>query len=233
MSTTGPNEGTLLVNPMLQLSTAYYLLRPFFMPRSITHPNTSVFLDNSNWQLEPETTSLMQGPHPGHGQELNSVLHPHLRLSTSMVHIPKINPGDYVAWHCDSKLFVLSHFSNSSIFPKTNPRIAIHAVDSRHLGHSDSSVLYIPTTPLTISNAGYLKRQCEAFLHGYPAPDFPGGKGESEHHGLPTEEFLRKHAYVDALRGMGLERWNEEDNMLTETKRSVLRRANEILGFSK
>ena len=122
MSTTGPNEGSrlnvsfhckrytneiaLLVNPMLSLSTAYYLLRPFFMPRNPSS-DTSNFLDSSNWQLEPDATSLMQGAHPGHGQELNSLLHPHLELGTSMVHIPRINPGDYVAWHCDSKLLTI------------------------------------------------------------------------------------------------------------------------------
>jgi hypothetical protein len=32
MSHTGPNEGTLMVNPSLQLSTAHFLLRPLFKP---------------------------------------------------------------------------------------------------------------------------------------------------------------------------------------------------------
>ena len=110
MSTTGPNEGTLLVNPMLRLSTSYYLLRPFFTPHNLpaippsnSEHYTPEYLDSSNWHLEPKTTSLMQGASPGHGQELNSILHPHLDLTTSMISIPKINPGDYVAWHCDSK----------------------------------------------------------------------------------------------------------------------------------
>jgi hypothetical protein len=32
MSHTGPNEGTLMVNPLLQLSAAYFLFRPLFEP---------------------------------------------------------------------------------------------------------------------------------------------------------------------------------------------------------
>jgi hypothetical protein len=30
-------------------------------------------------------------------------LHPHLELERTMVHVPRIKPGDFVAWHCDSK----------------------------------------------------------------------------------------------------------------------------------
>lgn len=108
LSTTGPNEGTLLVNPLLSLSTAYFLLRPFFTP--ISPPNTDMagvntidFLSSKNWILEEQTTSLLQGAYPGAGQELQHILHPHLDLASSMVHVPKIHAGDYVAWHCDSK----------------------------------------------------------------------------------------------------------------------------------
>ena len=32
MSEVGPHEGTLMVNPLLKLATAYFLLRPFFRP---------------------------------------------------------------------------------------------------------------------------------------------------------------------------------------------------------
>lgn len=110
MSTTGPREGTLMVNPLLQLATSYYLLRPFF--KSFNEPNTMFageynpdFLAPENWKLldEGEMTSALQGASLGHSQELNSVLHPHLELNQTMVHIPQIKPGDFVAWHCDSK----------------------------------------------------------------------------------------------------------------------------------
>lgn len=109
MSHTGPREGTLLVNPILALSTAYYLLRPFFEPVSPLSKmgnNTSrisfdTFLEPTNWRLETKPTSIIQGATPGYSQELNAALHPHLELDKTMVHVPKIGPGDYVAWHCD------------------------------------------------------------------------------------------------------------------------------------
>lgn len=211
MSHTGPREGTLQVNPMLTLATAYYLLRPFFAPRvpreSLTDP--AKFLDSSNWQLEDPLSSKLQGANPGNGQELNDVLHPHLELADSMVHVPAIKPGDFVVWHCDT----------------------IHAVDKVHEGKTDSSVMYIPVCPLTEPNARYLARQREAFLQGTPGPDFPGGKGESEHSGRPTEEFVREHGDVGGVRAFGLEAWSESDPRLTPGQLEILRKSNEILGF--
>ena len=156
MSHTGPGEGTLLVNPLLSLSTAYYLLRPFFTPVStagILCPGqgqeqySPEFLKPSNWKLEDSDlnptgpsggfTPTLQGAWPGHGQELTPTWHPHLDLPNTMVHVPRIAPGDYVAWHCDT----------------------IHAVDKTHAGKADSSVLYIPACPMTEDNANYLVRQ--------------------------------------------------------------------------
>ena len=48
-------------------------------------------------------SSALQGATPGHGQEFSEGLHPHLELEKSMVHVAKVEPGDYVVWHCDSK----------------------------------------------------------------------------------------------------------------------------------
>ncbi|KAI9508212.1 hypothetical protein F5148DRAFT_1275852 [Russula earlei] len=45
--------------------------------------------------------------------------------------------------------------------------------------YCDSSVLYIPAVPLSVRNAEYLRDQRHNFERGLPAPDFPGGKGES------------------------------------------------------
>ena len=145
MSHTGPFEGTLMVNPLFRYATAYYLLRPFFHPIQ-TPPECTDFtyLDPSNWTLEPESTPTLQGAIPSHCQELNHTLHPHLDLANSMVHIPTIRPGDYVAWHCDT----------------------IHAVDALHRGSTASSVMYIPACPLTETNASYLSLQRETFLNG-------------------------------------------------------------------
>lgn len=195
MSNTGPGEGTLLVNPLFRLATAYYLLRPFFSPKN-TDREASGFLDASNWALDAEQSSVLQGASLGLTQELNEALHPHLDLSKTMVHVPEVRPGDYVAWHCDS----------------------LHAVDKVHAGQGDSSVLYIPACPLTQANAEYLVRQREAFLAGVPGPDFPGGKGESEHVGRMTTQDIDKAGGKEALAAMGLGPWEtssrqEEDLM--------------------
>jgi len=129
----------------LSRATAYYLLRPFFSPKIAARDPTAetydeAFLADENWQLEPEPTSWLQGASPGHCQELRAALHPHLNLPSSMVHVPKVQPGDYVSWHCDT----------------------IHGVDSVHAGSMDSSVLYIPSCPLTVANAEFVAQQREA-----------------------------------------------------------------------
>ncbi|KAE8141269.1 DUF1479 domain protein [Aspergillus pseudotamarii] len=208
MSNSGPLEGTLLVNPLVQLSTAYLLLRPFFNPvNKCTGPE---FLDESNWEFTglPNMTSELQGATCDHRQELNDALHPHLQLNQTMVHIPKIRPGDFVAWHCDS----------------------IHAVDNLHVGSSDSSVLYIPVCPITDSNVEYLKGQRTAFRKGIPPADFPGGEGEAHHVDRPSEEMLRGWMNSEGRQALGLERLIASKNALPGEK-DVIQTANEILGF--
>jgi hypothetical protein len=108
LSHTAPNEGTLMVNPLLQLATAYFLLRPFFEPVNSFGSGRKEYLQAENWKLKvgEEISTALHGASPGHGQELNDALHPHLDLSSSMVHVPKITPGDYVVWHCDSKFTI-------------------------------------------------------------------------------------------------------------------------------
>ena len=108
MSTTSAGEGTLMVNPLLERATAYFLLRPFFQAKKSSSDIGSAFLDSRNWRLEDSTSSTLQGAVPSNCQELNDDLHPHLELKNTMVHIPQVRPGDYVAWHCDSKS---NHFS--------------------------------------------------------------------------------------------------------------------------
>lgn len=215
ISETGPFEGTLLVNPLLSRATAYYLLRPFFSPkRSAADPTAETFdeafLADNNWLLNSPQDSWLQGATPGRGQELNNALHPHLQLPKSMTHVPRVRPGDYVAWHCDS----------------------IHAVDRIHAGTSDSSVLYIPTCPLTVNNAQYLLRQREAFLEGTPSPDFGGGIGESKHAGRPGVEDVQTASGGDeGMRAFGLAAWDSDEAGLTSGQREVMDRANKILGF--
>ncbi|KAK5688411.1 hypothetical protein LTS10_000389 [Elasticomyces elasticus] len=214
MSETGPYEGTLLVNPLLSRATAYFLLRPFFSPKQAALDPTAenyeeAFLAPNNWQLESEPSSWLQGATPGHGQELRAALHPHLNLPSSMVHVPKVRPGDYVSWHCDT----------------------IHAVDKVHAGKSDSAVMYIPACPLTVGNAEFLARQREAFLTGRPCPDFGGGIGESEHVGRPGPDDVENVNDGDGLQAFGLKAFDGEAGGLSGGQREVIDRANKILGF--
>ncbi|PHH62811.1 hypothetical protein CDD81_6703 [Ophiocordyceps australis] len=208
ISHSGPRQGTLLVNPLMHMTTPYILLRPFFEPlRAGKGPD---FLDKSNWRFTASSrmTSELQGATPGHGLELNDHEHPHLELKSTMVHIPEIKPGDFVAWHCDT----------------------IHAVDKQHQGTSDSSVLYIPVCPVTTLNAEYLVRQRDAFRKGTPGPDFPGGEGESQHVGRPTEEAFRQWTTAQGRQAFGLDRL-EAVSKATAGERGAIERANSILGF--
>ncbi|KAM0275011.1 hypothetical protein ACHAQH_007660 [Verticillium albo-atrum] len=218
MSHTGPHEGTLLVNPLFNLATAYYLLRPFFTPKILPAQTTTPaavepvyhpeFLDPSNWTLEDTVTSTLQGAWPGNGQELNHNWHPHLNLPHTMVHIPHIRPGDYVAWHCDT----------------------IHAVDKVHEGTGDSSVLYIPACPITKPSLDYVKRQREAFEAGIPPPDFPGGQGESQHVGRPGVPELNAMASIEARRAAGFAAFDIK-TARTRAERNVLQYGNDVMGL--
>ncbi|KAF9218717.1 DUF1479-domain-containing protein, partial [Gyrodon lividus] len=116
-----------------------------------------------DWELNLEGSDF-PGSVPGKTQELNDDTHPHLRLAETMVSVPRIEPGDQVYWHCD----------------------IVHAVEGEHKGKDDSSVLYIPAVPLSVKNAVYLRDQRINFVHGLPAPDFPGGEGESKFSGRAT-----------------------------------------------
>ena len=111
MSQSGSYQGTLLVNPLMRLTVVYTLLRAFFAPlRSRKEIGQERFLDAENWRfLEgKEMNSDLQGATPGRGQEFTDEWHPHLELEKSMVHVPDIQPGDFVAWHCDSKFSTTS-----------------------------------------------------------------------------------------------------------------------------
>ncbi|KAK7739681.1 hypothetical protein SLS53_005648 [Cytospora paraplurivora] len=219
MSTVGPREGTLLVNPLLKLATSYTLLRPFFRPKSTVDldvhkggsPERERFLDPENWEFTAgeAMSSEIPGATPGFGMEFPELSkHPHLELDRTMVHIPQVRPGDFVVWHCDT----------------------IHAVDFEHKGKTDSSVLYIPVCPITEINAEYVRRMREAWRDGTPGPDFPGGRGESEHVDRPTEQFLRSVAGEDGLASVGLEPLREPVDG-SDGQKDVVRRANSILGF--
>jgi hypothetical protein len=108
ISRSAPEQGTLLVNPLLKESTAYALLRPFFRPvkdLKDLQGSKDEFLDESNWEFTAgeQMNSDIQGATPGHGQEFPEGMHPHIELDRTMVHMPEVRPGDFVVWHCDSK----------------------------------------------------------------------------------------------------------------------------------
>ena len=86
LSHTNTGEGTLRLVPELKMSTAYQLLRPYFI------------LDETFDNVTP----LFPGATPGRLQFMpTQELHPHLMMEKSMVGIPPVKPGDYVFWHCD------------------------------------------------------------------------------------------------------------------------------------
>ena len=188
MSDTGPGEGTLQICPLLRHATAYTILRPFFSSAS----SSALNLDTS-----------FPGSVQAAAQEYSPATHPDLRLESTMVSIPRVTPGDFVAWHCDT----------------------IHAVDQEHRGTSDSSVMYIPAVAMTRSNVEFLARQRKAALAYSPPPDFPGagGLGEISFAGKVDWSTVGK----DGLRAMGLGHrgWDVSANM-PEGERKMIGNAN-------
>lgn len=205
ISTTGPGEGTLRVLPMLSLSTAYNLLRPFFKPTRFIASSDGKnvpSLEADDWVPDLESPEF-PGSRLGKTQEMNVGTHPHLQLARTMVSVPTVEPGDQVYWHCDG----------------------VHAVESRHAGKGDSSVMYIPAVPLTLYNTQYLDKQREAFLLGFPPSDFPGGEGESRFKGRAIPEDVRN---VEGCRILGFAPFDVPQDA-TEGARMVIEEANSIL----
>ncbi len=205
LSSTGPTEGTLRVFPLLKEASAYVILRPFFKPT--LPPSSPEFLNASSWAFDTESADFPNSA-MGCAQELNDASHPHLRLDKGgMVSMKHVNPGDVVLWHGDS----------------------IHAVETHHRGLGDSSVLYIPVTPLTKKNAVYLARQREAFISGVPPPDFPGGVGEAHFVNRGLEgDFVEP----EGRRAMGMDKFVPRGSKdASEGEVEVLAEANHVLGL--
>ncbi|OQE32550.1 hypothetical protein PENFLA_c001G05318 [Penicillium flavigenum] len=153
LSRHGPQEGTLVVHPILQPTTAYWMLRPFFKP---TRKGS---LDGWKFSLDDEEGGVyLHGANPGTAQEHTPDHHPHLNLGETMIPYPTVEPGDTVFWSADT----------------------IHGTETVNAGKNDACVFYIPSVPLTPNNAQYVAQQRDAFLKGVPPPDFPGGLGESQ-----------------------------------------------------
>lgn len=89
--------------------------------------------------------------------------------------------------------------------------------------------MYIPACPITEANAAYVARQKNDFVAGIPPPDFPGGKGESDHVGRATEADLRGLTNQLGLRAFGFGEWHLNEGGLSHGQRQVLEKANQIL----
>jgi hypothetical protein len=84
----------------------------------------------------------MAGSRPGSQQLLSVEQHPH--IIKSMVSVPTVHPGDCVFWSADT----------------------VHAVEKECNNPSDSSVFYIPVSPLCAINSQCLRRQRDCFDKG-------------------------------------------------------------------
>ncbi|KAI0076408.1 DUF1479-domain-containing protein [Panus rudis PR-1116 ss-1] len=204
LSTTGARQGTLQLLPFLSLATAYIMLRPFFRLRpDRKHTNgTAIPLEADAWEVNLDGTEF-PGSMMGKAQQMNEETHPHLRLDKALVSLPEIQPGDQVYWHCD----------------------LVHAVERKHSGKSDSSVLYIPAVPLTLKNAAYLRDQRETFIEGLPSPDFPGGEGETSFIGRSTLQDVQT---AEGRRVLGLEPFDIPAET-TPASAKLIKQANSIL----
>lgn len=81
-------------------------------------------------------------------------------------------------------------------------------------------------------NANYTAQQRRRFLDGLPPPDFPGGKGESEHVGRATSDYLAERADSRGLAAMGLSKLVKADWETAPGATAMVERANKILGFA-
>ena len=223
--------GTIRLLPSPQLATAYYLLRPFFTPKtaapewpSPSRPGLTAewdaYLDAENWCLTKDPDTIIHGAVPGHAQRVTERWHPHLHLRSSMITLPTLQPGDYILWHPDLPYHLSSgDGSIASSVPGLTPDSTPRDV---------KMLLYVPAAPLTQTSALYLARQRKAFLKGQPSPDFDssGRSNLAENPDMrPGEEDIEKVGGKDALRAMGLVPWENGG----DDEGDVVRVANEIL----
>jgi hypothetical protein len=202
LSTIEPGMIRLLPSP--KLATAYYLLRPFFSPRTPapppgvrSGPEWDAYLHPDNWRLERNPDTIIHGAVPGHAQRITEHWHPHLHLRSSMITLPTLQPGDYIFWHPDLPY----HISSNNPGLKT-PTPTGDANDV-------SMLVYIPAAPLTQTNALYLARQRKAFQRGQPGPDFDSGRAVlvEDDDLRPGEKEIAEVGGPAGLQAMGLAPW--------------------------
>ncbi|KAK1760222.1 hypothetical protein QBC47DRAFT_2387 [Echria macrotheca] len=203
--------GLIRLLPMPKLATAYFLLRPFFSPKTKPPerrhgPEWDAFLDASNWELNREHNTIIHGAVPGHAQRLTELWHPHLHLRRTLVTIPTLQTGDYIVWHPDLAYHMSSNPNVMASRAPTPPPAG--EVDEKPPSQPVSILVYIPAAPLTQTNALYLARQRKTFQRGHPTPDFDStGSGlgsEASHSGRPGETEIAEVGGPAGLQAMGL-----------------------------
>lgn len=165
------------------------------------------FDENDNINFD----ATLPGAFPAKQLEFNNKTHPDLNLEKLMVSIPKVNPGDMVFWHCDT----------------------IHSVDPVHEGKHDSSVFYIPSSPLCMTNVAYGLYQREAFSRGLVAPDYPGFPhdiGEQEHVGRATFNDVFEAGGYEAMKQFLLTNIDVKKDYSVGAKEAIEKANDAILG---
>ncbi|KAK4154820.1 hypothetical protein C8A00DRAFT_14102 [Chaetomidium leptoderma] len=203
--------GLIRLFPSPKLATAYFLLRPFFSPKTKPPerregPEWEAFLDPSNWALDKDQSTIIHGAVPGHAQRLTELWHPHLHLRRTLVTIPTLQTGDYIVWHPDLAYHITS--GNPNLMASRAPTPPPMADGEESPGRPVSILVYVPAAPLTQTNALYLARQRKTFQRGHPGPDFDStGSGlgsEATHIGRPTETDIAEVGGPAGLQAMGL-----------------------------
>ncbi|KAI1769931.1 hypothetical protein F4818DRAFT_434734 [Hypoxylon cercidicola] len=206
--------GMIRLLPSPKLSTAYFLLRPFFTAKEgppeqgAGSEEWNAYLDASNWTLEKEQSTIIHGAVPGHAQRVTAAWHPHLQLDKSLVTPPTLQAGDYIIWHPDQPY----QFSNTNYRGTSRPQTSSSSGGGGPASDMTSMLVYTPAAPLTQTNALFLARQRKAFLRGHPGPDFDStGTGlgsEAPHTGRLGEKDIREVGGEEGLQAMGLAPWN-------------------------
>lgn len=80
----------------------------------------------------------------------------------------------------------------------------IHAVEQKHEGDYDSSVMYIAATPSTPENVRYMRQQLDDFQHGVPPEDFKQGTDERKFKGYLGEAGILNGEAGRTAAGFGL-----------------------------
>ncbi|KAK4641317.1 hypothetical protein QC761_503020 [Podospora bellae-mahoneyi] len=208
LSTIEPGLIRLLPSP--KLATAYFLLRPFFSPKTKAPerrdgPEWEAFLDPSNWALDKEQSTIIHGAVPGHAQRLTELWHPHLHLRKTLVTIPTLQTGDYIVWHPDLAYHITS---NPNVMASRAPTPPPMGDEDKPPSRPVSILVYVPAAPLTQNNALYLARQRKTFQRGHPSPDFDStGSGlgsEATHIGRVGETEIAEIGGPAGLQAMGL-----------------------------